>query len=140
MVIAITRQVLEKNEFENVMKLHLIYNNYVLNAYSLLTFATIYFRKIGFLGIWHWVNHHKNLQSHYTNIWPEHCKWLKSSIHMRNNNKNGLDNFSITKDQQLTLISRDKSFLKFGHLTLDRLSNIPSIWLNTTNDTSFQCT
>jgi hypothetical protein len=30
------------------MKLHLTWNNYVLNAYSLFTFATFYFLIIGF--------------------------------------------------------------------------------------------
>jgi hypothetical protein len=47
MVIAITKQILERNTifFLKKMKLHLTCNNYIFNAYSLHTFATIYFFK-----------------------------------------------------------------------------------------------
>jgi hypothetical protein len=48
MIIVITKQVLKRNDlkFENVMRLHLTCNNYVLNAYSLFTFITFYFLRI----------------------------------------------------------------------------------------------
>jgi hypothetical protein len=55
------------------MKLHLTCNNYVLNAYSLLTFATFYFFIIGLkwaFDLGQTIKHNFNLAEHY--------KWQKS--------------------------------------------------------------